>query len=250
MRTQPDDASVVIPPEDAAFLEELDNVAESFLSTACSLGHVSCVTLSRRPWQSDSMQRFMPKLAVAWDDNGVIVRYAREEKSVFLGLGLGSAAPEDPRECLALTQAMHAQQKQKAMERVLRKFYQGGSWKNVVSIGDGSAERRALQEIGFRHDNPTSPKTGEQKRLRVKTVKMMEDPSHLDLQSELLLLQACLPPIVCLNRDFDLELSSGHMSVQQVIDLVTSTSRPSSANSSESSRSCSGVPERQGEAEA
>ncbi|CAE7471303.1 unnamed protein product [Symbiodinium natans] len=235
---------LTIPPNDLALISELDTVLEAFLLSACALGQVSCVTLARRPWQDRTMRAFLPKLSSAWDKHFVVVRYAREERLVQTDdCGF---TPLDKQDLEMVRQGTFAKKKQKSMERLLRKFYKKGSWKNVISLGDGPAERQALQEIGFRHLNPASPKTGEQKTFRTKTVKMLEEPDCSELVAELQMVQAWLPALASTDEDIDIDLAEGEEALldvhQQLMDVVESGSRSSSPVSSVSSPRCAPFP--------
>ncbi|CAK9064133.1 unnamed protein product [Durusdinium trenchii] len=206
-----------ISSEDQAFLDELDRVASSFLLAASYLGHVSCVTLAQRPWQTRTMQAFLPKLSTQWEKLQVSVSYAREEKAFH---GNDVFSDPNPSEYEMLREMAYAKKKQKAMERVLRNFYKKGSWKNVISLGDGPAERRALQEIGFQHLNPASPRTGTIKSFRTKTVKMLEEPCCYELIAELQMISAWLSALSFLDEDFDVDLNEGEEALMKIHNMM------------------------------
>lgn len=196
---------------DRALLAELDGTAQSFMAAAGCLGQLCIVTLAKRPWQAWSMQAFYPGLAKSWEALGVKVRYAREERVV--GASVHSmmvgrrSDPETDAEQYVREQGTYARLKMKSMQGFLKKLYQERSWKNVVSIGDGPAERQALQELGLGHINPTSTKSGRQKELRIKTVQMAMEPSCEQLCGELQVLASWLPALVNLDADFDVDLN-------------------------------------------
>eukprot|EP00930_Biecheleria_cincta_P011465 TRINITY_DN1142_c0_g1_i2.p1 TRINITY_DN1142_c0_g1~~TRINITY_DN1142_c0_g1_i2.p1 ORF type:complete len:408 (+),score=76.85 TRINITY_DN1142_c0_g1_i2:42-1226(+) len=221
VRTRKWEGVASIPSEDRKSLNRLDTAARAFLLMADTVGQVSCVTLARRPWQEQSMKTFLPRLAETWQRLGVTVRYAQEERAVQAAEGVGSTVGfgESP-EGYLLHKLLHARQKKKAMERELRKFYKEGSWKNVVSVGDSHAELVAIQEIGFRHDNQKSARSGDFKRFRIKTVKMLEEPSADELLTELELIQSGLPPLVAVDQDFDLVLDRGEEQILERYKLM------------------------------
>ncbi|CAJ1373787.1 unnamed protein product [Effrenium voratum] len=225
---------VDLPPEDAKFLAEIDTVAHALLLDALELGQVSCVTLARRPWQQRSMQAFLPKLSDLWERHSISVRYSREERPYYSNESYRPNAAENE----LLREMTFARLKQKSMKRILKKFYKKGSWKNVISLGDGAAERRALQEIGFQHLNPSSPRTGQPKSFRTKTVKMLEEPSCSELISELKMIQAWLPALASLDEDFDVDLTEGEDALltlhQTMMEVEVESSRSSSPDSSRS----------------
>ncbi|CAK9064116.1 Uncharacterized protein SCF082_LOCUS33079 [Durusdinium trenchii] len=175
-----------------------------------------------------------------------------------------------------------------AMERVLRNFYKkgersstggddrhlrfalvvggrtwprwqralAGSWKNVISLGDGPAERRALQEslgeslprraavrvwdsrlfvrvgrskagIGFQHLNPASPRTGTIKSFRTKTVPWREspvwagvEPCCYELIAELQMISAWLSALSFLDEDFDVDLNEGEEALMKIHNMM------------------------------
>jgi len=224
---------LALSQEELSFLEELDAIAESFFLSASALGRVSCVTLAQRPWQLRTMRAFLPRLTEVWEKHSVTVLYAREEKA-FHGDDLVDPSPA---EYEMLREMAYARKKQKSMERLLRKFYKKGSWKNVISLGDGPAERRALQEIGFQHLNPASPRTGEPKTFRTKTVKMLEEPSCSELISELQMIQAWMPALAMWDEDVDVDLTEGEEALLQLHEklMEVADASGSASISSESS---------------
>mmetsp|Transcript_69591 Transcript_69591/g.123132 ORF Transcript_69591/g.123132 Transcript_69591/m.123132 type:complete len:453 (-) Transcript_69591:38-1396(-) len=189
-------------------LAEIDNAARSFLLTASSLGRIFCVTLSRRPWQEISMKFFMPLTAQVWEDLNLPVYYATEE-----GAGRRMAGPktvkhvlEDDEELATAERDRRAWQKRRAMERCIKHFYRGHSWKNIISIGDGQAEFDAIRDIGFVHTNPISSTRQSSKMLRTKGIMMLDQPACAALTSQLQVLQSWLPSIVSLDDDLSLSM--------------------------------------------
>lgn len=167
--------------EDLQQLAELDQAARSFVTAASALGQVCCVTLSRRPWQQNTMSAFMPKLASAWEEEGIQVVYASESFVISQGVMAtecrhSSEMAAEEQETIIMNRAM--KKKETAMKRVIKHAYEGKSWKNVVSIGDGEAEFNAMREISFKHVNPKGH-TGDQKSFRMKAVQMLDSPSCL-----------------------------------------------------------------------
>lgn len=191
--------------EDLQLLGELDQAARSFISAASALGQVCCVTLSRRPWQQNTMSAFMPKLASAWEEEGIQVVYASETFVISQGVTAtecrhSSGMAVDEQETIMMNRAM--KKKETAMKRVIKHAYGNGkSWKNVVSIGDGEAEYNAIREISFKHVNPLGH-SGDQKSFRMKAVQMLESPSCHELITQLQILQAWMPALMHLDDDF------------------------------------------------
>jgi hypothetical protein len=205
----------VLDDADRRLLDELDHAARSFLVAASQFGKLCCVTLAKQPWQFRTMSTFLPRLAAAWEELGVRLRYASQEKidtrraeqPFHCPAWCLRAEKADEKEYSVLQYQKMVTKKQRAMDRELRKFYGGShSWKHVISFGDGPYERQALQDLAFEHVNPSSKKSGVSKVLRTKTVKMLEAPDCQQLCEELRLLQAWLPSIICVDGDFDTSL--------------------------------------------
>ena len=110
--------------------------------------------------------------------------------------------------------------KETAMRRVINKIYGKGSWKNVVSIGDGEAEFNALRDISFKHTNPMSGVTGSQKRFRMKAVQMLDSPTCNELTTQLQILQAWMPALMHLDDDFFLTLSDGEEDILAMHNIL------------------------------
>merc|ERR1719148_582014 len=99
------------------------------------------------------------------------------------------------------------------MEVVIKKFYktpvpldeterpQQRSWKNIVSIGDSSAERFALQDVVFRRMQRSTAE------CRCKTLLLLPQPSLEQLTKETRMLQQTLASLVHHDGDIDVDVS-------------------------------------------
>merc|ERR1712062_154185 len=90
------------------------------------------------------------------------------------------------------------------MQRAVRDFYKKGrrrSWKNVVSIGDSSAERCALQDVVSRRVQRS--RHGRWKECRCKTLTLMQEPSLEQLTAQLKKVTQSLPTLVLHDGDVD-----------------------------------------------
>jgi len=218
--SQGTDANPHIPEKDKTMLQEFDRSARAMITECSGLGTLTCITLAARPWVSQCMHAFLPQLAEVFEQHQVKVHYAREQMSVRWALPLhwDSCAPEERD---ALVSDICVRKKTKAMETAFKACYRQGSWTNVVSIGDGPAERCALQDIGISHRLTT----GEQEPFRVKTIKLLEHPTCDQLMSELAVLRSWIFPIVAADKDIDAELDAGVDGLQRlkllIGDLVT-----------------------------
>lgn len=200
--------------KDREALAQLDLAACSFIQEACHLGRPFCVTLAQRPWVERSMQAILPQLAKLWEDHGLTASYAEEEviaSSERTGGWCKKPCRGGQLENAVFEFQMRSDQKRKVMHRLLRNFYKktDNIWLNVVSFGDGAAERSALQEIAFWHENPPSPESGEPLDFRVKSVQLFEEPECSQLTGQLNVLQEWLPVLVGLDQDLDAVLGIG-----------------------------------------
>jgi len=135
------------------------------------------------------------------------VRHTRDVNVDKLRASLVGWTPLLPEEHEALRQSCAQKRIERTMVKALRSFFgHGGSWKNVLSFGDGASERHALQSIGFQYSNRRSARTSEPKPLRVKTVKLMHDPSCAELCYQLQAVQSWLVCMVAWHDDFDMDL--------------------------------------------
>ncbi|CAJ1384143.1 unnamed protein product [Effrenium voratum] len=189
-------------------LQELDAVATEFLRTMGGLGTPVCITLAQRSWVEESMKAFLPQLAQLWEEMGVDVHYATEEYVTSItrqGHWCTKPSGHSQLEGTVLELQQRCIKKRKVMQRVLRRFNlkNGNVWLNAVSLGDGLAERNALQEISLHHQNPPDPVTGEIPIFRVKTIQMLEEPLIHELQSQLKVLRGWLRPLVNWAQDLD-----------------------------------------------
>mmetsp|Transcript_67881 Transcript_67881/g.159781 ORF Transcript_67881/g.159781 Transcript_67881/m.159781 type:complete len:557 (+) Transcript_67881:31-1701(+) len=199
---------VEIDPQDLEHLTVMDAAASDFLRSIKSLGTLVCITLSQRPWVEMSMKAFLPRLHELWEECGISVHYAVEEYVATpsrQGAWCQKPSGANGLEGTVLELHLRANRKRKVMERVLRRFYRRNNnrWLHAVSIGDGLAERDALQEISMCHQNPQDPESGESVKFRVKTIQMMEDPICDHIRTQLEVLKKWLPALVNVDQDVD-----------------------------------------------
>eukprot|EP00931_Biecheleriopsis_adriatica_P010014 TRINITY_DN11110_c0_g1_i3.p1 TRINITY_DN11110_c0_g1~~TRINITY_DN11110_c0_g1_i3.p1 ORF type:complete len:614 (-),score=134.55 TRINITY_DN11110_c0_g1_i3:891-2732(-) len=196
---------------DQQLLQNLDQAACIFIKAASCFGRPFCVTLAQRPWVERSMKAFFPKLSALWEEQRITISYANEEvvdKPSRCANWCQKPCLPGHLEHAVLELQRRSDQKRKVMHRLLRRFYKKthNSWLNVVSFGDGAAERFALQEIAFWHENPPSPKSGEPVKFRVKSVQLLEEPLCDTLRAELQVLELWLPILISTDEDLDVAL--------------------------------------------
>mmetsp|Transcript_41929 Transcript_41929/g.98332 ORF Transcript_41929/g.98332 Transcript_41929/m.98332 type:complete len:602 (+) Transcript_41929:89-1894(+) len=154
----------------------------AILHSARAVARVAIVTLATNDWVKASARRYLPTL----DLEEILRDLDITVHSATLNLRNGSRGHNDPRVVA----------KKRAMASCLKRMYGWSSvpW-NVVSIGDSTIERTALQELLA--DQDTS------RRKLCKTVKLDTDPSLEDLTSQIKMLSPLLREMVLEERAFD-----------------------------------------------
>jgi len=200
----------------AKLLEKVD----VFFEEAACRATVFIVTLARRPWVDMSAANFLPGLARNLQKYNVKVIYAQEymTDADIIDYQREEFLQGDARD-------FWTKVKCEAISRELDVFHReiGASWKNVISFGDSDFERfgtiaageeymrRELQGGDIAMTGATTEgisKDGHLIRLRLKTVKMLSEPTIEELTAELALLNKWLPYIVQKDSGFDLVLDS------------------------------------------
>jgi len=173
-------------------LEQHASATIAFLRLAASLGRVSIVTASEPGWVETSITNFMPTLTDVLMELGIEVVYARELiVSAFPRVAHDDGA--DPIQTM----------KRFAMSRVIKKFYLMRSWKNIISIGDSSAEGLALQDVIFRRQQVDSKGNG--KVCRCKVIKLLSEPTVEQHTAVLQAMIAWLSKFVHHDGDIDVD---------------------------------------------
>lgn len=173
-------------------------IVEETLRAARAAGRVCIVTLSARPWVTQSAEKYLPgfDLPALLEEFQIPVFYAAEHAGVP-----GCRASE-----VRCTQASDLTTlKANAMARCLNEWYCGdildrAAGLNVISVGDSMIEAEALREV--MEEWSRSPLFPDDRFC--KTVKLMECPTLHQLSSELLWLPEWLERLALLRRDFDL----------------------------------------------
>jgi len=199
-----------------ASLERLADKVEAFVNLACSLAHVVIVTLAKRPWVVTSAENFMPRLRSLLERHDIEVLYAREH--VTQEMKDDYAKSEFKASDQEVDFWMRA--KANAMREQFDRFHGDNlSWKNLLSIGDGEFERIALIttaerwltqerqdaqviETGLTSELVSS--AGHRKRLRTKTVKMLDEPAIEEMVAQHELFISWLPHLVKRDRGIDI----------------------------------------------
>mmetsp|Transcript_104471 Transcript_104471/g.261914 ORF Transcript_104471/g.261914 Transcript_104471/m.261914 type:complete len:385 (-) Transcript_104471:44-1198(-) len=179
-------------------------VTEVLRVAACS-GHVIILSMAGAGWITDCIDRWMPELHGLFDELDIRVVLAREGVPTLC-----------QREAFAECREPSHFLKRHAMAQVIRDFYgspskrsssacgKARSWKNILSIGDSSAERDALQDLVL--SKVQRDRHGKWKECRCKTVKFVPEPGLAQLTAELCQVAHLLPALVHHDGDLNFEL--------------------------------------------
>lgn len=180
-----------IMPDDSEFAPPLQAFSQTllaFLQEARSCGLVGIVTLSQRPWVINSASKYLPWLDLGrvLDDLQIPVVYARESLNQHMlseegGVNIWTLA------------------KTLAMKKILKRLYGRSPWVNVLSVGDSVTERDALTNLLWEQAEKSC----------CKTIKLLNDPTLEQLESQLAIIQNHLPNLARQDEDihFDLDES-------------------------------------------
>jgi len=168
-------------------------VVEELLRLAGRLGQVLIVTMASETWVSQCAEKHMPGCQDLFEEVGAQVVTARS-----------GVSKKQQRQACSNDRDPSQYLKTRAMQRAIRDFYSRGrrrSWKNVLSIGDSSAERCALQDVIFRQMQRN--RHGRWKECRCKTLMLMQEPSLAQLTAQLQRVTKSLPALVTHDGDVD-----------------------------------------------
>lgn len=182
-----------VPQEVAKLLKPWRKAVHDVLKVACLLSdRCVVVTSARRPWVETCIDRFAPELRPLLAANAGGVVYAREASEAPSGWPSFG--------CGARVSSLGAA-KRLAMEREAEELYSrpGQTWKNILSVGDGPEERRAIFELAALRDDPNE-------RLRAKTVSSPIEPSLEKVTESLRRLHSQLEALVRFDGSLDVDL--------------------------------------------
>jgi hypothetical protein len=198
--------------EQLAELDRLDDAASSMLASVLRFSTQTCIVTNalKNGWVTESARIFLPKMhALLESPNCPTIVYAMDKltqkhfsqfrrklnmKEVFGGVS-EKLSPDEFAEIMTTAKVV-------AMQPEIEAFYSmypQRHWQNVVSIGDGTSERNAIQEITFIHEQPPEEK------LRTKIIKTVADPTSSEVISQLQTINKYLSTIVHFNGDLDVD---------------------------------------------
>jgi len=181
-------------------LTEISDIVCTLLHMAAEMGQVVILTNAQVNWVETSARNFMPSVYPLLSQLNCGIVYARA-KFELDPAGMGKKQQQFEYNYNA---NIPQQWKENAFHGEISKFYsryQSQSWKNVISVGDQLCERDASR-IAMKQ------RTGivRKKKSRLKTLKLLEDPSIEDLTAQLHVVHQWLRGIVVYDGDLDLDL--------------------------------------------
>jgi hypothetical protein len=185
-------------------LLELSEIVSNVLLLAHEIGHIVILTNAQVNWVETSAKNFMPSVHPLLQQLGCSIVYARARFETDLA-GHSPKRPSGQQFEYDYNVNIPQQWKEKAFYGELSKFYSryaAQSWKNIISVGDQCCERDAV-----RIASQQRPGNVAKKKCRVKTQKLLEEPSIEDLTAQLHVVQQWLTGIVAYDGDLDVDLS-------------------------------------------
>lgn len=209
-------------PEVVANLEKLDEAACSLLQAVCKVSSWTCIlTNARLGWVTESASCFMPKVHAFLQGpdapevvyaQEIVRRYRLEAASVGPRSRITAMFPSEAEEMLAQakTAAMYIEVKRFVSQLVFERKQICLS--NLVSIGDGHAERFAIQEVAFSSRHVHND-------LITKIIKLRDHPDEVQVENQLQTLMMYLDDIVQAAYDLDVSFdgASGEEGLVQAL---------------------------------
>lgn len=191
----------------AAALKKHAQLVENTLRSASKVARVSIVTLSRNGWVYSSAAKHLRGL-----DFPALV--AELGITIYHAFDWATDYDWENEDYVAV--------KQRAMVRCLKDWrsadavLRSASRLNVLSVGDGEAEKWALKGI----KGPWVKRAGlSSERPLCKTLKLMDYPTVDQLGQELMALIPGIPSLVASNRRFDLNISNPVQLASKICDV-------------------------------
>lgn len=190
----------------------------NFLRVASELGRVAIVTMAEKTWVSKCIAKLMPDVACVMKELEIQIASARESLARRLRRQAFSD-DRDPSQYL----------KTKAMEGVIKQFYKSGSrssltsgarprsWKNIISIGDSSAERLAVQDLVFRRTQ--RDRHGQWKECRCKTMLLLESPTLEQITNEVCTVTKLMSALVRHDGDIHVDMDPDDLDAASLMDI-------------------------------
>jgi len=198
--------------------------AEQFLDKAVTLANVFIVTLAKPDWVDTCCKNFSEGLGKAMQRHNVKVIYAQKY--------LTDTMKEETKHftCSEQFTAFWTRVKREAITKELEHFHNGAQWGNILSFGDSEFEISGTIGAGkeylkkqvksWKEQSSGASESSLTKKLRIKTMKMLDSPTVEELMAQLTLLTHWLTHIVGKDSSMNLELLNSEND-QLITDLNT-----------------------------
>merc|ERR1712232_86267 len=199
-----------------------------FLRQASAVAKLVIVTLAKRPWIHNSCENFCPNLMQTIDELEIPIVYAQEnvDKEMQQEYAKDEFKSNDQMEIF------WCRVKGKAIYKAVDDFYEdiGATWKNIMSIGDSDFERfgtqlafsqwvkanmpdavspsTAISEMAQKWTKESTDANGHFKKCRVKTLKLLDEPTAEELLAEANLMIEWIAAAIKSDEGFDFTLES------------------------------------------
>jgi len=202
-----------LDPEQKQLMQSWEASTCRLITAVCEYSTCAIVTNAKPGWVESCLECFeLTTLQKLLDSDKVWVLYACESSEFAKQRKRRQAKVLRPvAHSMDVTEEMRLRQEQlmtakfEAMRDAAKKFYstyEGQSWKNLISFGDASYERDALQELGMRRVAPSS-----RERLFIKTVHLPGSGGVAELGMRNEVLRLLVPTIVRHRDDLDIDLN-------------------------------------------
>lgn len=197
-------------------LAELRLEVQLLVELSQSVGQAILVTNSRRPWVEMSAKQVFAQKRLWNVLRSLPLFYALEfvdmeaetatMRANMVKMGQDPSHQTGQADTQKQIESLLVKSKEKAMVFAVTEFYkkyEGQSWKNVITIGDGFFEHRAIKKVVDERPDYT-----QDKKCRVKTVKYLEHPTLQGLVHQLQLTRSWIRKIIELDDDIDVEFAA------------------------------------------
>jgi len=198
-------------------LDLIFNSVSQLLRTASAHAKVVIVTLARAPWVEISGENFMPGINELLKELDIPVVYAQNAADPTKQIDYDKAEFKSAQQVENYWTNVKGAAIAKEAQRMYSK-YEGQSWKNVISFGDSDFERQATQAAvrnywaaqagGEIPEGLTMEGVQDDhyKKVRVKTMKLLDEPTSEELLAQVNLMRMWLRHMVQYDSGIDIVL--------------------------------------------
>jgi hypothetical protein len=184
--------------------------AEEFLDKAATLANVFIVTLAKPNWVDKCCANFTDGIGKVLQKHNIKVIYAQEY--------LTDAMKEETQQftCGEQFREFWTRVKREAISKELEHFHNEDQWENILSFGDSEFEISGTIGAGkdyikkqvkcWKEQSSGASESSLTKKLRIKTMKMLSNPTVEELMAQLTLLTRWLTNLVGKDSSMNLEL--------------------------------------------